>query len=354
MSRRFLLVVVGLCGCGSDNPKLIDSGPPDTPAPPPGCDFGELDDMNNDDITSMSGLPETTNLMFATQTVLCGRIDTTHFDSARTIVDVDSYLFSVPTDSDVLVQLSGTGAEALTDVEVALFAGNRTVNTGTFLGTHAVMNAHLPAGAYELTVFAANMTAPATPVDYKVKILVDQPTTRCGKLATPATYTEANDGAGDAGNDMVEVRYVQNGTMNRVLTAAADAPEPTNIVTTAGTSYRITGTMAPVNAADEYQDRDAYLLRTGNDTNQLTVRLNWPGDKADLDYMLFTETKVPEIADGFLIAPMEEEFQTFSVLPNTNYWLWIGAYDFIDQGQTVPPTLPVVYNASICADNYTP
>ena len=25
------------------------------------------------------------------------------------------------------------------------------------------------------------------------------------------------------------------------------------------------------------QDRDTYLIKTGADTNQLTVRLNWPG-----------------------------------------------------------------------------
>src|SRR5436853_133045 len=108
-----------------------------------------------------------------------------------------------------------------------------------------------PAGCdYAELADAANAAAATTSIDYKLKIVVDNPTTRCGKITAAANYTEAKDGANSVGNDMVDVRYVMGGTMNRVLTAATDAPEPTGIVTAAGTNYRITGTHANLDAAD--------------------------------------------------------------------------------------------------------
>ena len=45
-------------------------------------------------------------------TVLCGKIDSSHFDGDIT-VDVDSYLVTLATDADVLVRMKGPGAEAI-------------------------------------------------------------------------------------------------------------------------------------------------------------------------------------------------------------------------------------------------
>lgn len=357
MSERATYLVVsalGLCSCGKDGGGA-DAG---LPPPPPGCDYGELADEINDDIQSNVNEAETTHLALTTQAVFCGTIDNTHFDANTRVIDVDSFKLDVAADTKVIVQLQAAGAEQLGDVEIAVFERGAagTVGTGKFLGNHAVFNATLPTGFYEVTVFAANTATPAQPIGYKVTVSVDDPATRCGKIAAAANFTEANDGAGSINNDMVDVRYVQNGTMNRALTVATtDVPEPTAITTAAGTKYRLTGTLADVNAADEYRDRDAYLITTGADTNQLSIRLNWPGMKADLDYMLFNENKVPEIADGFLISPMEDEFQTFSVQPSTNYWLWVGAFDSIDNlTPPTPPMLPLIYDFSICAESFTP
>jgi hypothetical protein len=153
---------------------------------------------------------------------------------------------------------------------------------------------------------------------------------------------------------MVDVRFTQDPAMNRVLTAlATDLPEPTNIVTAAGTKYRLSGSSAAVQAADEYTDRDTFLIETGADTDQLSIRLNWTGTTSDHDFMVFEENTITDIASGTLIGNTEPEFVTFAVKPATKYWVWTGTYDTLEDGTTLP-TLPAPYDVSLCAESFTP
>src|SRR5205085_2191506 len=102
--------------------EIVDSAGPDSfvnPPPPPGCDYGELHDDMNDDF--QGGTAEATMLTFGTSTVLCGKLDVTHFDATNMLVDIDSYTVDVGADALVIVRLTAPGAEALTQVQVAAF-----------------------------------------------------------------------------------------------------------------------------------------------------------------------------------------------------------------------------------------
>jgi hypothetical protein len=190
----------------------------------------------------------------------------------------------------------------------------------------------LPAGSYGIAVRAVGPT-PAVPIEYHATITADVPGCH---VTTAATYTESA-----AANDLVEVRFTGDPALRRVLTAAADAPEPTGATFAPATSARFTGTSASVDAPDDYRDRDAYVVTTGAETDTLSVRLDWTG-AADLDFFVFP-ANVPEIAGASQVTTASPELATFAVLPSTTYWLWIGAYD-------TSSGLPITYDASICAE----
>ncbi|MBS1118048.1 MAG: hypothetical protein H6Q90_276 [Deltaproteobacteria bacterium] len=370
MSLRKLSLALVLAACGGgggsnnnspDAAPLPDSQPlpPDGPVLPVGCDYAELNDASNDDL-SASGAAEATNITFAASTVLCGKLDSTHFAPAQNVgdpglVDIDSFAVTLAADASVLVTLAGAGAEALTEVDVVVFddQGN-AASSGVLQTSHAVFIADLPAGSYKFSAIASNAAATTAAIDYKIKIVTDVPATRCPQSADTATFTEANDGGASVGNDMLDVQF--NVDPNVAITAATDTPEPTGVVTAAGTKYRLSGVSGNVNAADEYTDRDTFLIETGADTNQLTIRLNWTGTTSDHDYMVFEENTIVDIASSTNISDSSDtnpEFQTFPVKPSTRYWVWTGTYDTLADNATAP-TLPAPYDLSVCAESFTP
>src|SRR6185503_19089533 len=97
---------------------------------------------------------------------------------------------------------------------------------------------------------------------------------------------------------------------------------------TEGMKYRVTGTSADVTSVgDEYRDRDTYLIATGADTNELTVRVTWPGG-VDLDFLVMPVpdggTTPISLLDGTAVSMVGTELRTGAVLPSTSYWLWVG------------------------------
>jgi len=360
-----LVLVLAACG-GDDNghthpdaSTTTDSAPPADAAPdayvlPAGCDFAELADATNDDFTQM-GMPEATSLTFSTSLTLCGTINSGHFDDQSGAVDVDSFKITLTADADVIVDLTGTGAEALDFVAVEAFTGTdfgTGAGAGSFLGDHAVFSRHFAAGDYELSMLAGAMAATTTDVAYKIHINMDAPTTRCPTKTGTADYAEASDGAGNTDNDVVTVDYDNS---DALTAAATDAPEATALTVAGGTAYLITGTSANNAKVGSYFDVDTYEITTGATTNQLAIRLNWPGTTADFDYYLFEKDSATSVTSGSKIGKMEDEFVTFSVLPNTSYWLWVGAYAGTAQDTTGGSTgLPIDYSATVCAETFTP
>jgi hypothetical protein len=334
---------------GASDAPSSDAPSIDAPTPPPGCDYGELDDVGNDYNGTPAGVAEQTMIGFTSSSVICGSINNGHYDSTRMSVDTDSFLFTVINDADVMVTFVAPGAEALQSVAVYLFDPSQqaTVATGLFVGDHAILIAHVPAGVYELDMEASNVADAATAIAYKAKITTDTPAARCVKVTAAANYTEAHDLASNDGNDMINIAYAA--TPAATLTVSTtDAPEPSALTLNSATSYRITGNSANVNPADDYMDRDTYAIKTGATTNQLSIRLNWPGTTSDLDFYLFEANTVNEIGSSTSIGNMEDEFTTIAVKPNTNYWFWVAQYD------TATNPTAVTYDASICGETFTP
>jgi hypothetical protein len=206
-----------------------------------------------------------------------------------------------------------------------------------------VMAAHLTAGDWVFSVEAYdNQDAPAA-VPYVVTIKQDNPAQRCTRMTAPASYTEALDGASSTGNDAVNV----DTSADPEMWMAASPPEATGVTMAGGTRYRVHGTSAAIAMNGSYYDRDAYVVTTDATTNQLSLRLNWPGT-SNLDYFVFPVSDTFPIGTARLDQPSEDEFATFSVLPSTAYWVWVGANSDSD-----PSTLPVDYDATLCAETYT-
>lgn len=345
---RWLPILV-LVGCGSDSvpPDLTDAAPPidvlpDLPTPPAGCDFGELADPTND-YTLGNGVPERTDLTLGQTTVICGRIDNGHVIDQS--VDIDTYKLAVTARTPILVSLGFPGGTPPALGSIAVEIREETtqlLESGVVLGSHATFQSTLRAGNYLVIVTASNPTDITTPIDYKLRLTTDSPD-RCARVTAAAAYTEQNDGPQSDRNDVVDVHYTPD---TRALTAANnDDPEPTALTTAAGASVRISGTSAAVDATDEFKDRDTYLIATGAH-DELAVRVDWTGD-ADFDFLLFPENTVAEIGRGSSVGKTAPETNTFPVLPNTNYWLWVGSYDS-------SAGLPINYDISLCPTLFAP
>lgn len=359
-STRFLsaLVLTFAAACGDDGntpPTNADSGPhddaaPDAPPLPVGCDYAETRDADNDDLYLETGTPELTGLTFTSSTTVCGTFDETHFDAAEGVVDVDTYVFELATAADVMVTIHGPGAEAIELAGVELYTGTDFADfiaSADIATSHGVAAVHLEPGTYELLTFALNSAALTAPVSYKIKITTDAPETRCPDLTTGG-YTEANDGVTSTGNDVVTITFGAGGSQ-ALTTVPTDSPdnsaapfaiEPTTI-------QRITGSLADIATPDSYEDKDTYAFTTGANTNQLAVRLTWPGTTYDLDYFLFEAGMVPAVTRVTNAGTTGPEFRTFVVKPSTSYWLLVGA-DATSTG------LPVAYNATVCGAQFTP
>lgn len=357
----FLPLALIACGDNSDQQQPVDAHFPDSKmidAPSNTCEYTEANDAGNDDLFG-SGAAETTNLTFTTSKLtFCGKIDNTHYDSGSTLVDHDSFKVHVPSGAGVKLTMSGAGAEALNTVLIEVYDSvSGTDGVGTFLGNHAAAGVQLIPGDYVVEMSAFHTAAPTTPISYRLTLAPAELTTQCPHVTTGG-YTEGHDGTNADGNDMIEVRYGSANTPHRQFTALpTDTPEDTSTGTGSftvapGMNYRATGinstaTVTPVSWMDSFQDRDTYAIKTGANTNEISLRLNWAATTMDFDMMVFKEATLPEFSDAYLNSNMEPEFITTAVQPNSTYWVWVGADD-ASTGQ------PVNYDLSVCGATFTP
>ncbi|HUS28113.1 MAG TPA: hypothetical protein VMZ53_06375 [Kofleriaceae bacterium] len=350
--------VLFACGDNHDQQMPVDANRPDTmvDAPPvPTCEFNEANDAGNDDLFG-TGTPEATNIAFAaTKMTVCGSLNTGHFDTNSLLIDSDSYTVHVPTSRGARVTLTGPGAEALNTVLIEIYDNvSGTDAVGTFLGNHAAAGVDLVAGDYTITVSAFHTTAPAAAIPYRLTLWPVDLAMACPHVTTTASYTEANDLVTADGNDVYEVRYGSATPHRKFTDNALDAPENTTTAFTIAPAmnYRVTGvnsspTVTPADWADRYQDRDTYAIKTGANTNEVSLRLNWPGTTMDMDMLVFKENDLTDFADAFLNGNMEPEFLTIAVQPNSTYWVFVAADD-ASTGQ------PVNYDLTVCGATFAP
>jgi hypothetical protein len=349
--RVLSVALLALVACGGDdapaNPDapVTPDGPLDAPVPS-GCDYAELSDATNDDVSG-TGTAETTGKTLAGSITLCGQVDSTHYTAANGLVDIDGYAVMIPA-GPVRVTISGPGLEAMRDVALEISEGAGFMDLTdrqALLGTHVFYMANLPGGLYQFQIQAGNATAPTAAVPYKIVITVDDPAVRCPKITATANHTEGND-TGGTSNDVIDrdfspVAGMPVETLSPATTDNAEVTTNGTIDTT--TSYRITGSLAEVAIVGDYKDRDTFAFTTGAATDQVSIRVNWAG-AADLDMFLFPGG-VPSVAGSYDTAMVEGEFRTFAVKPSTTYWVWTGLYR--------ASTGPIAYDISLCGSDFT-
>ena len=343
------LASLGLLACCGDNdhPGTTDAPPIDAVDAAPDafvdCNYNEQHDTTNDYLAVPNAIEESGIMFKSGETrTICGTVNIGHFDAGQGSIDIDNFGVTFANDADVVVRLTGN-AQNLNSVGVFSVNDAGDATGGNFyLGNHAVFSHHFTAGHYQFSVEAYGDADATAAVPYKVRITTDNPTMRCPDVTAAASYTEAADGATNDGNDVVAIDYSANPFI--VLTAAADAPEPTNLVLAPG-NYRITGNSASVAGSGSYFDRDDYLVTSGPTTNELAIRLKPGSAQANMDYFLFEENRVTVLNEfASASAPIgQEEFATFAVNPNSKYWLWIG------KANADSANVATTYDASVCA-----
>jgi hypothetical protein len=338
------------CSSHSKNGGGTDGGSNGGDAPLPACDYTEKSDATNDTTTENTGLT-----IGATTRTVCGNVDTGHYDSSTMTADIDSYTVAVAAaKAELVIDFENQTPASLTDFTVEIFDTNTPATllyAGDYTGALAVHGAYiaeLPAGSFDVVVTATAAAAIATAIPYTVRLVADNPTVRCPDLTgMQANYTEAHDGATNTGNDVVLINFSQDPSFT--MTPYTSAPEATQLTINPDENSHVVGSSAMVAAGtDKYLDRDTFAITTGASTNELSVRLNWPGATADLDYVVFPASSImTPVEAATLTSTSEDEFATLAVKPNTSYWLWIGAY-------TGSTGLPIAYSATVCGGEFTP
>jgi hypothetical protein len=354
---------VGVVACGgghSDAP--ITDAPVDVPivdapinalldATIPDCDYTEAADATN------ATTAEATQVVIgATTRDLCGQIDPGHFDVTSHSADIDSFNVTVnDATAELIVRFENQAPGMLTDFQIQIFSAATPpmlISVGDYTGAladHGAFLAELPIGSYNIMVTASAPSATPAAIPYKIRLAVDHPTTRCPDLTgMAANYTEQSDGAANTGNDVVLVDFTNDPSFT-LTPATTDAPEMTGLTITTNQNAHIVGSSGTAAASpDDYVDRDSYTIATGPTTNELSVRLDWPGATADLDYIVFPSSSiaVPNQVSS-LTATTQGEFATFAVEPNASYLLWVGAY-------TGSTGMPIAYSATVCGGSFTP
>jgi hypothetical protein len=305
---RLLVSVLLLAACG-------DNGDP--------CDYHEADDTGN----ASSAEPTSITVGERARSV-CGAIDGGHYDPVRHAVDSDAFRVTVAGSGELLVELSGDELGVLDEVSVRLFdtAPEPTLLAEGALAPafadRAAFVAHVSPGDVDVVVEARAGGDLQGTLDYRVR-LANDPSLACPAQQGNPRYVEARDGSDDTGNDVALVDFAQSPSFTP---DPSSAPEPTDFPITAGYAYRISGVAGPGGRGDAYLDRDTYAIATDDTTNELAIRLDWPDNTVDLDYILFQPDTLAPIAVAARASTSDHEFAVVAVQPSTTYWLWVGRY----------------------------
>jgi hypothetical protein len=303
------------------------------------CDYDETDDVANASTAEPTALS-----VDGPGLHVCGALDSGHYDPLLGAIDDDAYRITVTTPSPVLVQIFGEdGVELLGDIVVRFFdtaANPRLVGQGRFdpaLAGHGAFVIALAPGVYDMRVTARATGDLSAPLPYRIRLSAMP---ACDAITSPVDYTEAHDGDTGTGNDAVDVDFSRDPSFTPT---PVSTPEPTGLEIGAGEHYLVAGDAGAGPHADEYADRDTYELATGDATNELAIRLDWDGDAADLDYIVFEAGATTPVVTSNLASTTTRELAMFAVRPRTTYWLWVGGF----RGSAA-----TAYRATVCGSHF--
>ena len=104
------------------------------------------------------------------------------------------------------------------------------------------------------------------------------------------------------------------------------------------------GLLADVAVADQYEDKDTYLITTG-DANELSIKLEW-NSASNLDFIVFEAESAEPVKRANVTSNTGPEYEAFAVKPATAYWVLVGA--------KTGSTFPTAYSASVCGASFVP
>ena len=318
--------------------------PPDAFIP---CNYTEQHDATNDYNLATGYQIEATALVVGSGAWrICGTVNNGHFDTNFYSVDIDNYSIAVAADADVLVTLAGAG-QNVSSLGVFVYdpVAQVTVAGGYFLGNHAALSAHLPAGNYEMSVEAYDNGDIAASIPYVVQITQDAPTVRCGAMTGTPDYVEAHDGASNNANDMVDIDYTT--WPPRSMATTSVAPEPTGIAVSNTSSYLLTGAAATTSQVGSYFDHDTFTFTAGATTNQVAVRLSWLSTTTDFDLYVLADGTTTKLSSSTGANPGTDEFLTLALQPGGSYWIWAGA-------SAASQNPDAAYSITICGETFNP
>lgn len=300
------------------------------------CDYTEVDDVANGTTAEITGLSVGTGASH-----ICGAFDQLHFSSATQSADDDRYRVSVTVATPLLIDVYvGDGLQILSGVTVRFFDTSTLpvliAEAKPSITDHGAFIVTLPVGDYDMVVVGdAIGELQGDPIPYRVRM---SPMPSCDAATGAANYVETNDVGG--ANDTVAVDFTKDPSFTAMTSTS---PEATSLSIDPGNSASITGALDTRARTDQYLDRDTYEITTGDDANELAVRLEWDGASSDLDYLVFeASTMLPVVASN-VSSNTGPELQMFAVKPSTKYWLWVGGF----QGSTA-----ATYRATVCANRW--
>lgn len=355
-SLAFACALLFACGDAGDVNNEVDAGPAivdantvfsDSGTAPVNCeaDHRESLDSSNNGIVNEDNQIEPTGLVISGQNdfSICGQIDPTQ--AGQNFDDVDVYSFMLSGDQNLRLHLQTDQSEALSEVELALFGaeGPTAIASGLLQGQHALIGRNLPAGLYWIAVFAKTKGT-TDPIGYRID--VTKSNSSCDNSGMiESSYWEAADGQDSRNNDTFSVNYNMSANFRRTMNED-DSPEETKASIAKNSKLTISGTAANIPALDDYKDRDSYSITTGPTTEELSLRLRWDRQtSSDLDMHIFAAGEpIPDLSFGgsSTVGSGSDEVTTLAVLPNTEYWLWVGQYDNSDN------TSPQNYQLEVC------
>ena len=300
------------------------------------CDYTEAADATNDTTAETTGLSVGTGASH-----ICGAFDQLHFTSTTQSADDDRYRITVTVATPLLIDVFvGDGVEILTGVTVRFFDTSPLpvllAEAKPSITDHGAFIVTLPPGDYDMAIVGdAIGELQGDPIQYRVRM---SPMPACDATTGAANYTEKNDVGG--ANDTVAVDFTKDPSFTAM---ASTSPEATSLSIDPGNSAAIAGAIDTNARSDQYLDRDTYEITTGEDSNELAVRLEWDGAASDLDYLVFEASTMSPVVASNLSSNSGPELQMFAVKPSTKYWLWVGGF----QG-----SMATNYRATVCANRW--
>jgi hypothetical protein len=355
--------LVGGTGAGgpadAGDPDIGDERPIDGAVATCSADHPERAEGENDPITgSGGGSAESTGFAMEVGSEamsICGVLDLAQRNDK--VIDGDVYQFDVtgsdPVPARITLVSPGRG-EARLFLELYHLDDDGPVRVAGArpLGDAALLAGLLLApGTYWV---AASALYPVPDVDLAYSLSIEPDQHRCEAAAGDPDYQERSDGPQHRGNDAISILYPEFS----LTESPADSPESTNLTLAPGEEggavFLLRGESAETSSAgDDYLDRDAFAITIGPTTSELEVRLTWPGRDAggdvDLDLYLFAAgNPAADLSTGRGATVGEQKDETFTVRvdPDTEYWLWVAAFDDTAAGGAT--SLPAAYDLTLC------